>query len=439
VRLVLGGCLAAALISLLLGGHPSYDPWAWIIWGREIVEGDLDTRSGPSWKPLPMLFTIPFALAGDEAAPALWLVIARAGGLLALVMTFRLGARLAGPAAGAIAALGLVLSEGFVRHAVRGFSEGLLVGLVLLAVERHLDGHRRQAFLAGLGAALLRPEVWPFWGLYGLWLAWTDPRTRALVAAGYAAIPLGWFLPEYLGSGDFLRAAARAREPNLDSAAFADRPFLAVMERSAEILSAPIYVGAAIALVLALRRRDEHRMLLACAGGAAVLMIAVGLMTEAGFAGNLRYVVLPAALVCLLAGAGWTAAVKAVPGGAARYAVAALLVAASLPSVADARREFRDDMRSVRSEWDFETRLVATIDKVGGPARLNGCGGVFTGRFQVPSVAWYLHRHMRDVEIHPYPPGWVLAPRNSSLSRDPRFEPMSETVKWIVRRNCEGA
>ena len=28
-------------------------------------------------------------------------------------------------------------------------------------------------------------------------------------------------------------------------------------------------------------------------------------MTQAGFAGNLRYVALPAALVCVLAGAGW--------------------------------------------------------------------------------------------------------------------------------------
>ena len=28
-------------------------------------------------------------------------------------------------------------------------------------------------------------------------------------------------------------------------------------------------------------------------------------MTQAGFAGNLRYIALPAAFVCVLAGAGW--------------------------------------------------------------------------------------------------------------------------------------
>jgi hypothetical protein len=438
VRLLLAGCLAAAALSLLIGdGHPTYDPWAWIIWGREIIEGNLDTRSGPSWKPLPILCTTVFALFGDDVAPSLWLVIGRAGGLLAVVMAFRLGQRLAGPAAGAIAAGGLVLSEGFVRHAARGFSEGLLVGLVLLAIERHLDGHRRHAFVAGLGAALLRPEVWPFWGLYGLWLAWKEPRARALVAAGYAAIPLGWFVPEYIGSGNFLRAAERARQPNLDSAAFADRPFVEVFHRSADLLTLPLYVGAAIALVIAWRRRD--RLLLSVAAGAAVLMVAVGLMTEAGFAGNLRYVVLPAALVCLLAGAGWVAVVKALPGRAAPVAAALVLVALSVPSIVGAGEKLRDDMLSVRSEWDFEHRLTTTIARVGGADRVNECSAVFTGRFQVPSAAWRLHRHLRDVEIFPYPPGVTLAPRRSALAHDPRFERITQTVKWIVGRNCTGA
>ena len=60
---------------------------------------------------------------------------------------------------------------------------------------------------------------------------------------------------------------------------------------------------------------------------AAVLMIVVGLMTEAGFAGNLRYVALPAALVCVLAGVGW---VDLVTSTAARFGrrLAAVLAAA---------------------------------------------------------------------------------------------------------------
>ena len=64
------GCLALAALAHLLPAGPTYDPWAWIIWGREITEWDLDTRTGPSWKPLPVLFTTPFALTGDAGRPS---------------------------------------------------------------------------------------------------------------------------------------------------------------------------------------------------------------------------------------------------------------------------------------------------------------------------------------------------------------------------------
>src|SRR3954466_16033536 len=93
--LLVAGCLALGALSLLLPSTPTYDPWAWIIWGREVLHLDLSTVGGPPWKPLPLLFTAPFSLFGD-AAPDLWLLIARAGGLLALAMAFRLARRLAG-------------------------------------------------------------------------------------------------------------------------------------------------------------------------------------------------------------------------------------------------------------------------------------------------------------------------------------------------------
>ena len=142
------------------------------------------TTTGPSWKPLPVLFTIPFSFAGDDGAPLLWIVVARAGGILAYAMAYRLGARLAGPIAGVIAACSLFLADEFIRNFVRGNSEGILVALCLWAIERHLDGRRRDAFLLGIAAALLRPEVWPFIALYGLYLiadrpAREDRRARA--------------------------------------------------------------------------------------------------------------------------------------------------------------------------------------------------------------------------------------------------------------------
>src|SRR4051812_35321651 len=234
-RLLVLGCLALAALSLLLPSVPTYDPWAWIIWGREVAHLDLITKTGPSWKPLPVIFTAPFSLAGDDGAPLLWLTVARAGGILAFAMAYRLGSRLAGPAAGIIAAAGLFFADEFIRNFFRGNSEGILVALCLWAIERHLDGRRRDAFLLCVAAALLRPEVWPFIALYGLYLIIAERTLKSLllVAGGGLALLVLWFVPEYLGSGDFLRAAARARQPNPDSAAFAKHPFLEVFNRSA--------------------------------------------------------------------------------------------------------------------------------------------------------------------------------------------------------------
>jgi Glycosyltransferase family 87 len=438
--LMLLACLALAALSLVLPSTPTYDPWAWIIWGREVTQWDLVTTSGPSWKPLPVLFTTPFALFGDDAAPALWLVIGRAGGLLALAMVYRLAARLAGPWAGVIAAVALFLSNEFIFNFVRGNSEGMLVALVLWAVERHLDGHRNHAFLLGFAAALLRPEVWPFWGLYGLWLVYRDrrPREVALVLGCGALALVLWFVPEYLGSGDWLRAASRAREPNPDSAAFAASPFVEVFRRSEAILSVPVYLGALIAVVLAWRRRDG--VPLALVAMATILMVAVALMTEAGFAGNLRYVALPAALVCVLAGAGWVAVVRGAAGrlgSAGAAAVTALLLAGAAPFVAADVDRLLSDWEKIEYEANFYgPNLEEAIAKGGGEDGIKSCGEVFTGMFQVPSVAWRLHMHINELEKFPFGPGTSLAMGSTPLSVDPRYPEYTKTEHWIVGSSC---
>jgi hypothetical protein len=433
------GCLVVAAVSLNTLSAPTYDPWAWIVWGREILHGDLVTLEGPSWKPLPVFFTTPFALFGDDTAPALWLVVARAGGLLAFAMAFRLAARLAGPWAGAIAVVSLLLSDEFIFNFARGNSEGLLVAFVLWAIESHLDGRRSHAFLLGFAAALLRPEVWPFWALYGLWLvyqAWDGSppwRELALVGGLGAACLLLWFVPEYLGSGDFLRAAERARDPNPDSAAFAASPFVEVFRRSAAILAPPDYAGALIATALALWRRD--RVQIALAAMATILMVAVALMTEGGFAGNLRYVALPAALLCVLAGAGWVEVVR----GAGRWgpAVAIILVLGAIPFANADVQKLREDREQTIYESNFYgPNLKAAIAKAGGEEKIKSCGHVFTGPFQVPALAWRLHMHTNEVEIFIFGPGTALSMGATHLSVDPRYPEYTKTRHWIVGSSC---
>src|SRR6478736_4786516 len=97
---IVAACVALAFASLALPSEPSFDPWAWIVWGRELLLFDLDTTGGPSWKPLPVLFTAafaPFSLIDEGIPAALWLVVARTGALLSIVLAFRVARRLAGP------------------------------------------------------------------------------------------------------------------------------------------------------------------------------------------------------------------------------------------------------------------------------------------------------------------------------------------------------
>ncbi|MGH2896635.1 MAG: hypothetical protein ACRDPM_25675, partial [Solirubrobacteraceae bacterium] len=251
------GCLAVGALSLLIPSTPSYDGWSWLLWAREIIHGHLViTTGGTSWKPLPMIFTIPFALFGN-AAPDLWLVVARAGALAAVVMVFRLadrltrevGGRVGAPAAdlgrlttvapavlaGVIGAVSLALSAsgGFVSSNALGYSEGFATALLLIAIERHLDGRPRQAFAVGFLVALDRPEIWLFWGPYGLWLMWKDPGSRMLVMASAVVVLAAWFIPVKLGCGSFGCSTSRALHPRSNSLAFASDPFTAELSKAA--------------------------------------------------------------------------------------------------------------------------------------------------------------------------------------------------------------
>src|SRR3954469_19723493 len=88
-------CAALAVASLALPSGPTYDPYAWLIWGRDLAHLDLTTTGGgTSWKPLPALIDALLSPLGGAAADG-WLVVARAGALFAVFMAFRLAWRLA--------------------------------------------------------------------------------------------------------------------------------------------------------------------------------------------------------------------------------------------------------------------------------------------------------------------------------------------------------
>jgi hypothetical protein len=514
--LVLGGlALVVGALSLLIPSTPSYDPWAWLVWGREIVHLKLHTTGGPSWKPLPVIFTTAFAPFG-KAAPDLWLVVARAGSVMAAAMVFKLSWRLTraigsalvgdepggraallGPAllAGVIASISLVFSGGYISDNALGYSEGLMTALVLIAFDRHLDGKYRQAFAIGFAAALDRPEIWLFWGPYGLWLWWKDPGARKLVIGLFALIPVLWFLPEYWGSGHFLRGVSRAQHPRSNSPAFAKCPFCSELVDHAwptvllrvKVVAA-LAVGAAGIVLLrewraGVRRLERPReRALAAVAAAGVLgigwWVVIGIMTEAGFSGNNRYLVLGAALIEIAGAVGWgwaalelgsraqafagarTGAGKRLPGSrlpgpAFMWSAVALFALgfALIPGwVANSLIDVQRTHRALVYQAHLRSGITVAVNKLGGPAKLLACGTVMTEGFQVPMLAWTLGVHTVDVEASPQsvenpgpPPNVIFQTRAQRTAhllpvvrawKDTPYRLVARTSTFRVYENC---
>jgi hypothetical protein len=420
--------LALTLLTFLTPSAPTYDPWAWIIWGREVLHLNLSTVDGPSWKPLPVLLTTPFAIFGS-LAPDLWLFVARSGAIAGVVMAFRVARRLGGVPAGAAAAAAYAIAPWTIRNAALGNSEGLLVALVLAAIDRHLAGRPRHAFLFGLGAALLRPEAWPFLGLYGLWLLWREPAARKLVIAGFVSLPLLWLLPELWGSGDLLRAAHRAQTPRANSAAFADNPVVEVVRQFGTMLTPALWVGLGALVVAAVLRigssRRDRRITFALVVAGAVWVGEVAVMTNDGFSGNARYLIMPAAIACVVAGVGIGWIIRALPkrlaGGAVAVGVLAIVAAAGFAAPSVHRLD------AVRSSVYYQARLTDglrdAVAQAGGKHRLLACGTPYTGAFQVPAVAWLLDQHTTAVrsasapgDAPPQVPAIVFRSKTTSTS-----------------------
>jgi hypothetical protein len=420
--------LGLTALTFLAPSAPTYDPWAWIIWGREILHFDLSTVDGPSWKPLPVLLTTPFALFGS-LAPDLWLFAARAGAIAGVVMAFRVARRLGGVPAGAAAATAYAIAPWTIRNAALGNSEGLLVALVLAAVDRHLAGRYRHAFLLALGAGLLRPEVWPFLGLYGLWLFWRDAGARKIVVAGFVALPVLWLLPELWGSGDLLRAAHRAHNPRSNSAAFSDDPTGEVIRQFAAMLTIVVKVALPVLVVGWLLRRKvnrrEQRVALALLAGGAIWVLEVAVMTNDGFSGNGRYLIMPGAIACVLAGTAFGWLVRAVPGSAIRRPLVVGLV--SLVAAVGFAIPSLHRLDAVKNSAYYQARLTdglpGVIARAGGKDRLLACGTSYTGAFQVPAIAWQLGVHTTTVrsasapgDAPPAVPAVVFRSRTTSTS-----------------------
>lgn len=415
---VAAATLTLAALSLLRPSAPTTDPWGWIVWGREIIHGELNTDSllSPAWKPLPVLLTTPLALLGG-VAPAAWLVVARAAGLAALVLAYGLGRRLAGTLAGCVAALSLALSGGWLRGLEHGYSEPLMTLLLLGAAHRHLDGRRLQALglmvLVGLG----RPEIWPLIGLYAF-AAWrSSPSERRTVVALVASIPVLWFVPDWIGSGDPFHGREVA------GGASGDRDALDLLGSTISMVTIPVLLLAAVGWAAALRARSDAAEL----GSVAVAWIVfVAVLVLLGYPASERFVALPVALVCVMAGVG--AARLAHTEGIAtsrRVVAAAALAAAAIAYLPTRLDTLPDQVRAAERRAVIQEDLRALVRTPSIQSRVRCAPAALLSplTWNAGALAWELHLPLRFTQALAYPPSpdpnpELMGPRRRVLATE---------------------
>ena len=422
-------CLALAGVSLLFAHEPVYDAWAWLVWGRELAQLELDTSSGPSWKPLPVLVTAVMSLAGD-AAPALWLALVRAAWLFALVLAAHLAYRLAAPldrrarvagAAFAVATL-VLLADSFTdwgRQGAAGMSEPLLVTLVLGAVAAALCGRSRAVLALAGAAALVRPETWPLLAAYGLWRWRSEPALRPWVAGLAIAVPALWVAPELLAGG-----GASAGERALRGGGEPVHEFLEVFTRAAPM---PLAATWPLAL-LAVAWRPHDRALVTLAAGAVAWIGVVAVMAFAGFPGLPRFMAPAVAVAGVLAGVGLAGLLacaarpraRGLPRGIVRPLAAGALAAVLLVTAAQVPGRARElagalsDTVDVARSYDRLRALTRSIER----DRLLRCGALATSDvLSRTALAWELGVPLSGVVSFGRPPtasgAFVVGERSS--------------------------
>jgi len=434
--------IAAASLPLVRAA-PGYDPWTWLLWGREVAGGGLSTVGGPAFKPLPVAICALLAPLGG-AAPWLWVALVRAAAVAACWLAFRLGRRLAdgSAAAGVLAAAAVALCGGFALQAAVGGEAPLLLAFALAGAEAWRAGRTRTALACGVACALLRVEAWPFL-LVAAAVAWRrHPHVRMMVPALAVLVPAAWFVPEWIGSGDPLRSGARALEPAVGGG---PAGALASLEAAASLVLWPLWIG-----LLAAGR--AARPLLA-AGAAWILLVAA--MAQAGFSGEPRYL-LPGAALLAIAGVaglarGWSDLTSYMtvnsyhPLTHTPYMrvvtpiLALLLATAAAPRLADVPA-LRD---AQAHQWALARDLGAAVDAAGGRSVVLACGTPYVGPLRGPLMAYRLRVSKRMVEPDAVPraPGVVFRARLTAASPPAPetaapFEPAARVGEWEVLASC---
>jgi multisubunit Na+/H+ antiporter MnhB subunit len=388
--------VALALLSIVTaywaGTRPGFDPYGWLVWGRQTLLGSLDTNAAPSWKPLSYIFTVPYALAGHRLELRLWMItvvfVSLGGMLFAGRIAYKLTdappqRRWAGIAAGVFAGLALLGLQDYAHYVLSSQSDPMIVPLCLGAIDCHLYKRHRAAIALGVLAALGRPEVWPFLALYSIWCWRAVPSTRWWVAGGLAVVVVLWFgIPALTSRSPFVAASnALGSGRRLTN----DKVF-GTVGRFLDLNELPVELAALVAVGFAVLRRD--RVVLGLAVGVVLWVVVEIAFALHGWPGLGRYMFEAAAVTVVLAGVavGWllllgSEAGRSLPVRVPSWVgavVVAVLVVSLLPAALSHLRSEHRDLRQQRLRTAEINRLAPVVSRLGGAARLRACGEPLT-------------------------------------------------------------
>jgi len=325
------------MLALAFGGVAlvNYDTLYGLVWGRELFEAtapDLTASLAPTQHPLLTAAGVALAPLGAATPPRytpMQETVVAGGAYLCLGLVawlvFALGRCWFGTGAGLVAAAIVITREPILSYGLRAYVDlpfvALALGALLVETRRPRAGEPVLGLLALAG--LLRPEAWLFAALYLGWLWWsprrgtpapagpsagggsTRPRRWGLLLALTAAGPVLWALSDLLLAGNALDSftGTRAGAAKLGRLTGLANVPVGMTRRLGEILREPFVLAAAGGGVLALWRLRTRGVLLgAAAGGGGMLAFAV--LAAAGLSILTRYLLFPATILALFAGAG---------------------------------------------------------------------------------------------------------------------------------------
>jgi len=412
-----GVVVLSVLLLLWARTRPGYDPYGWLVWGYQTLHLSLNLGGAPSWKPLPYLFTVPYAVAGHYEL-WLWMItavaVSLAGGIFAGRIAYRAtgGGSPAGasdpirrysPVVAAIfAGLAVLGLEDYMHYILSVQSDPMIVTFCLAGIDMYLCKHYRWAFVFGVLGSLGRPEVWPFLGVYSIWLWFKLPRMRWMVCGGIALIAFMWFgIPWITNGRPNIAGELALRSPR----ELHQNKITGTISRFTELHYLPVWIAALATVALAALRRN--RLVLALAAGVVVWVLIEVAFAFHGFPALPRYMFEAGALAAVLAGIGVGWALTELPKlgrGFPPWAgipVVAVLVASLVPGAVARGRAERVDLRHERGRTNQIKLLETTIDTLGGYRHIRDCGEPVTVVEYTSTLAWLTHLDVGSVGYLP--------------------------------------